>query len=324
MQKFGEKIFTEATNAANEWQHGIIMVEPPMESALRRFQKVYRMPFGGGRKYFEIVNGDITACHGLTTYLEMIPESPGSRVHLDTWLKKNGQYADYLFKWAADYGTFMHILVGWTVTYQEIDMPQVELALMRYMRDNGMPLSQFHDYATRMGNDIRSWLQFVHEREVEVLAVEYCVLDAQMKIATPLDIICRMTFNGKRVLANINLKFRESESARDKDTKQTNLEMLLFNRMAERFGMEERIEWCGIFCPKEWKKGKPTYLLENCTGDYTMEEIKAEWSFVNSKGWLELDINKPFPIKVGGVLRYGDPVEAETGCMKDYIIQKMK
>ena len=61
-------------------------------------------------------------------------------------------------------------------------------------------------------NDFAAWFQFKRDYNVIVLASEIPVFKDDWRIATPLDVICEMDFNKKRIYANINLKTGTSSS----------------------------------------------------------------------------------------------------------------
>src|SRR5690606_15234338 len=63
-----------------------------------------------------------------------------------------------------------------------------------------------HQWIDQIQNDMAAWFRFKKDKNVVVLASEIVVASDEFQICTPLDIVCEMDFNRKRILADINLK----------------------------------------------------------------------------------------------------------------------
>jgi len=277
-------------------------------------ERVRRFPHPDGRLYFTVESG-ICLYSGITGYIDKFWKKPGEDEPLIEYRVKHGANHKNALRLAASYGTFGHQCAAELMSRTD----EVSLALdilpdfERYCLREGMVVE---NYWNRLCNDLKSFAQFVYEREVEPLAVEYCVYDKLKGVATPLDLVCRLKFNGKTVVANVNFKFRESPNLYPKDTKQTCIETMLFN---QRFvGTENEITHNFVWMPVNWRGETPTYKLENTTGKYTREMWEEDHGILVTKKAIHFDLNEGFLSKAGGKIHIGKPVNPNRETVMDF------
>lgn len=285
-------------------------------------QRVFRFPYGEERLYY--TENPAQVFTGLTGYIGAIPVKKGSDAGLTAYRMKHGERFAEELTHAADYGTFCHMAVATFLTTKELNLNDLRHDFKAYMIETGMPMARFKKYWYRVVNDLKSFAQFAHEKNLEPLATEYVVYSEERGIATPLDIICKMDFNRKQRVCNINLKFRENPGVYEKDVMQTNIEMFMYN---DKFaGTEYEIEKTFIWSPVNWRT-KPTYKLTDNTGKYTRSDWDADHDIIlalkrTGKVDLGATLDSTFTTKTGGVIRLNESVIEENNTVRNFIERK--
>jgi hypothetical protein len=285
---------------------------------------VRRFPFGDKRMYF--INDPVTIMNGLTGYIGMIPQKKGEGAALIKYQVKHGENFFAELHHAADYGTFCHMAVAQFLTTGVLDLNILKEEFRQYAIACGLPMVRWKNYSYRLVNDMKSFAAFAHDCEMEPLATEYCVYDEEKLIATPLDIVCRMKFNRKVIVANINLKFRENPGCYRKDEVQTSIERFMYNR--KWAGTENEITHTFIWCPSNWRT-EPTWKLINTTGKYTFEEWQQDHKILElleqqGKVYLRPNIREKFATKAGGIIELNKPVILDEETVEDFCIRVSK
>lgn len=300
----------------NEFEEPVAEVKPLLQRIPAFGQLVRRFPYGNDRKYF--ITEPITVFHGLTGYLSMMYKKRGEDEALIKYRINKGENWYDEFTHAADYGTFLHISCAEFLTNGKLDLEPLKDEFFEYCKSTGMPLVRWKNYSYRLVNDLKSFAQFCHDKEVEPLACEYPVYDRLHAVATPIDLVCKMKFNKKIIVATINYKFRENPGLYNKDIKQTNLERRIYNI---KFG-DSKFEatHCFVWTPSKWRTN-PTYKLTNTTDKYTAEEMRMDHSIMKTAGVLGININADYTSKSGGTIELGKPVISEGQTVKQYISQ---
>ena len=285
---------------------------------------VRRFPFGDKRMYF--VKEPVVVMNGLTSYISLIPQRKGEDAALIKYQVKHGENFFAELHHAADYGTFCHMAVAQFLTTGVLDLYALKEEFRQYALACGLPMVRWNTYSYRLVNDMKSFAAFAHQHELEPLATEYCVYDTEKLIATPLDIVCRMKFNKKVVMANINLKFRESPASYPKDDIQTAIERFMFN--SKWAGTENEITHTFIWCPVNWQK-EPTWKLINTTDKYTFEDWQQDHHILSllerqGKVYLTPNIKEKFATKAGVIVQLNKPVILDEETVEEFCIRVSK
>lgn len=285
---------------------------------------IYRFPYGDKRMYY--ILEPVVVMNGLTGYISMIPIRKGEDAPLIKYQIKHGENYMEALNAAADYGTFCHMAVAQFLTTGKLDLNTLKDELRRYALETGLSMAKWKQYSYRLVNDMKSFAAFAHQHELEPLATEYCVYDTERLIATPLDIVCRMKFNKKIVMANINLKFRENPGCYRKDEQQTCIESMLFNKKFA--GTEHEITHNFIWCPVNWQK-EPTWKLFNTTDKYTKADWDADHHILTllekqGKVYLSPNLREKFATKAGGVIELNKPVILNEETVEDFCMRMAK
>lgn len=282
-------------------------------------ERVYRFPHGDSRKYY--TTGETQVFNGLTTYINFIPQRKGADAALKSYEMKHGNRFEEELNHAADYGTFCHMAVAQFLTAGTLNLGELRQEFRAYCMETGMPIARFQKYWYRVVNDLKAFAQFAYERKIEPLATEYPVYSREHNIATPLDLVCKMEWNRKIRVVNINFKFRENPGVYDKDIIQTNIERFIYNM--KWAGTENECEACFIWSPKNWKTS-PTFALTDTTGKYTEQDWKNDHDIVVAlakRGKVDLNTNldEVFTTKTGGIITLGEEVVSESQTLEAFI-----
>jgi hypothetical protein len=123
-----------------------------------------------------------------------------------------------------------------------------------------------------------SFWHFVKERVIEVYAIELPLRSKKYQYAGTLDFVCRMQFNGKEVLAIIDLKsnmFSQLEGKTKTFYPDHELQLELQKQLwIENFGSDEPI-FLFNFAPNAWRGDEPTYTLKNQTKSKFGKPVKV-------------------------------------------------
>lgn len=196
---------------------------------------IFRHDDAGTRFYAHVDDtGRVAWAPSVTTVIKDTQPTP---IGLLQWYAKHGvAEANRLRDEAAEYGTAMHI------------------AIADYLM--GLPVSPASE---RMTKDLMAWHAFATERNIEPLAIEVALFDATLRVAGTADLVCLMDWNGKRVLAMVDMK---SGSAYDDHAVQLAMYQAMWNAMYPDHQVTHTFNWY----PKDWTK-KPTYTLTERTYD---------------------------------------------------------
>lgn len=185
-------------------------------------------------------------------------------------IEQQSQYLDSM----ADFGTLLHQALVTIWENKEFDYDaQSEYAKSYFMgsaKQLGIPInedvlaSQVFDYLKA----VSSLMQWIHDEVTDILAVESMAICEDLKIATPLDIVCKL--KGSDELVSINIK--TSSQISEEQLKQTSMEMMMWNETYPEY----QVSKTGVWRPKDWmeKKGIPTYEIKLLKKDEAMEKAR--------------------------------------------------
>jgi hypothetical protein len=252
---------------------------------LYRFDKL--VSGQNARFYFRIGRKKIYSYISLTSLINhVLPKGFG----YEMWLKSLGEKAEIVKMDRAVFGTALH---------EQAFKPLIEDGtysfdwLAEKDRNGWTNYSKLHpkEYWEKSRNwyysftrSMMSFFQFCTDRVEQVLAVEIPLRSDRFKYAGTLDLVCLLRFNGKIVLAIIDMKsfyFTIHTEKKEKtfyDTHELQLE-LQKNLWLENFGVpfyngKELPIMLFNFSPNNWRK-EPTYTLKNQTKNRFTEMMKV-------------------------------------------------
>lgn len=229
---------------------------------------LFRYDKGSQRYYARVTNeGSVIWYPSVTTVIRATsPTPPG----LLAWYAKHGMDgANELRDAAADRGTQMHILFADYLMRKPIDLGS---------------LDEFQSKA------LASFDAFCRDHEVEPLAIEILLADNELIYAGTVDLICRMTYKAKRILAIVDFKSGDG-AYRDHGVQ------LQFYKRAFETTYDKVVDDVFIWSPKDWRK-EPTYTLKSYRGEITDEEVLLRSNLYR----LTNDVRPTAKIKVSGTL----------------------
>jgi hypothetical protein len=218
---------------------------------------------------------------GSRYYFEMEGEKPVFYLSVSSFTKKYLPTSPYLIDWrirlgkdeskeaaqlAADYGTFLHILIAEFLSSGSYDHLETPTKLIEYMLSNGIAQKYYPLWLADIENDMLSFAQFCYEREVRPIAIEYPLAFSE-GLAGMIDLVCEMLWNGSTVLSMVDFK-----SGRKGFWESHELQLHAYKRIWNESFLPMDLEVTHVFnwSPKDWRK-KPTYNLKNQT-DSTMAQ----------------------------------------------------
>lgn len=194
----------------------------------------------------------------------LIPRIPGAFCGYSRWTKNVLPTSDFLLNYIAnsdeftraertkaiEYGSAFHHIVA------EFERGGREMAvsgpgamwwqdiLEKYANRTGLPLNFLGGWRRDIMNDLAAWQKFKKDYEVNVLACEYPVYCSKYRIATPVDVMCEMTWRKKRVIAAIDIKSTTSDiSGYDAYLLQMLFIRYAFNKAFETVKMTHIFNW---------------------------------------------------------------------------------
>ena len=289
-----------------------------------RYAKFRRFDTGVYGRGYAVLGQEFTEptlCRGLTGFLDFIPDKNLSQVKVD-FAKKYGEgYKDVLSD-LANFGTFGHLMTGQLTSDGYIHTgTQFEADLIQFMNYNGISMHRFDEYYNLLSNYMYSMACFFHETDFKLMAVEFPVVDFEKKIATAIDLVGEMNDPKnplRRINACINLKFRMNAAVYDKDIIQTNIELMIMQKLIEKRYVKlpsesQIIHRTFILCPKNIKeRTRDNYLLKDTTGGYDEAEYDLDYNYLKAKKLLDQSIDKFMPKHKGVLIRLGEAPQYET------------
>lgn len=250
-----------------------IYLDPKFLKAVKRItaQKVFRVQIGAGRHY---MNEGRKVFTSLTTFLSRT--MPKNKI-LETWREKkieelgSVQAATEFVQATADYGTGLHIAVAEFCRTGVVNWKDFEVFAFDYLMGMGLKEGTLLSAVEELTRDFASMVAFIHEYQVEILAVELPVFSSN-GYATLIDLVVEMNVcnysektaqeDRKRFKAGINLK----------SGKKGFFEEHIFQLVGERNAFNETYsKSCGFeieevfnLAPTNWRKA-PTFKIARQT-----------------------------------------------------------
>lgn len=257
---------------------------------LPAFPLIWRCRFTGDSKRVYYRKGFPQFYSGITGAIEksgLVDKSFLNKARLKAAFE--GEDIDIEWGEKRDYGSVLHTLVSLHERRDDFwrpfifdEMHEHGAAWREDVRKWSIEYGCPHNYAlwcSQVENDFAAWFTFKKEYNVRVIASEIPVFHDEWLIATPLDIVCEMDFNKKRIYANINLKTGTGSDGKDY-TLQVAMEAYLWNRTMKEKGATKFILG-GTFTwkPKDRLRSPGNY---NLSKNYITEHSEDEMNHVAS------------------------------------------
>lgn len=306
---------TEQRLGADDYGIELEAVSPLLESEEVRARRTFLWRYGqGGRRFYFSVDETNEAPKvkfypSVTTVIRHTTPTP---IGLMKWYGEHGnEQAEAMRDEKAHYGTVMHMLAGAFLRSGEIDLEKdVPWTVNSYY-----DAEQLHgkydkeSWIRELSKDMASFAQFVFDRDVEPLALEVALHSDTLRMAGTADLICKMKFDKKTVVALVDLK-----SGRKGFYESHVMQLAYYRRMwNETFAdndAESPLFATHVFnwSPSDWRKA-PTYKLENQTDNVAIKKARVLPILYAVDGPME---PKPTVRPTGKLVVGKSPSEKET------------
>lgn len=249
----------------------------------RRPYKLYRKDVGTGRFYYEFVGKEIRHYISCTNLADKIlPKG----IEFYKWIAKNGENSESIRDAAAAYGTAYHTCCAMKIKQNGFDFDWLS------RKSNGRTnfenlLGDYKHMATvwieGFKKGLACFFQFLEEKVTDIYAIELPIRSA-LGYAATLDMVCEMSFNGKPVVAAVDLKSMiilpgSNKKKEFNDSHEFQLE-------AQKFAWNENFPDLPIthvfnFAPVNFKGDTPTYELKNQTNNKFSRDVITQHGPIN-------------------------------------------
>jgi len=254
--------------------------------------KIKRIQKGKERYYCTIDQDDPKFYLSVTGFSSKALSNP----YLSKWRGDLGnEVADKRSQDAADYGTFMHIIIGQFIKDLKINLDILDDITIEYMLDNGINMKFAGSWIEKIHNDVLSFAKFCIDKNVEPIATEFPLVSDTWKLGGCLDFVCEMDFRSKRVKTIVDFK-----SGRKGFFESHELQLKTYKDMwNENFGDILPVTHIFNWAPKKWRCS-PTYSLKNQTDGPIAHDLLMQRAL--RENWT----SDPSPVKRGfGVIEFG-------------------
>lgn len=305
---------------------------------IRRFQQ------GGNRFYFELLpDGKVELYSSATTLI-----SDGyaeNKTALEVWrntLRAEGKDPVKELNYTASRGTLMHYLASKYIIGVDINLNELDI-LIKQDAPELLDLPYYDEIIDRdlewLQKALLAFAQFVKEYEVKPLATELIMKSDVYKVASPIDLVAKMTIEEKGFFGEVyktgEKKGTPKESKRKReilaiiDLKSSQsgfydshyLQLQLYKRIFEENYPDLKIEGLFNWSPKDWRVGGvPTYNLKDQSNEDCLLGKLAE--VVYQQGSIKHQHKEPTVKQIDGVVNMNNySGEAITKSVKlvDYL-----
>jgi hypothetical protein len=249
------------------------------------------------RYYFIEKDGMFIPGMSFTTLAKKVIPKDGPYMQ---WLMRNGREAMVMAREAAVFGTIFHVeatkpLKGDDPIHgngYDLDWLDKEIPGQWTLTETGerIKLTNFHmliprgyrhlaeEWIRPFKKGLLAWMQFLHEKVEDVIAIEVPIFDEEYLVGGTLDLVHTSTFYGKLRGWYTDIKsFLFNELEHRKKTYfpehefQLELSKFVWNR---EYGDLFEITHLANWSPKNWKGSKPTYTWKNQTNNRYAEEVQ--------------------------------------------------
>lgn len=229
----------------------------------------------------------------------------------------------------AEYGTLLHIEAARAGKEGSYDFSTIDTRVANYLFDSNLDSYLFREWAVKLERDMCAWLQFVHEYEVETVAIEFPIASSQKGLGTLIDWVGKVTIHVKdyhgevyksgekkgqpkltvepqKVNAIIDLKSGMKGFYPEHEVQLHTCKDLWNEHFAGVFEVTHVFNWS----PKEWEGGLPTYHLKDQTESKQKNVMEDYYAIARKQGYSICD---KMIREVKGVCKLGEaPVKNIT------------
>lgn len=275
---------------------------------------IKRIQKGSNRFYCTVNEQEPKFYLSLTSAVSKLLPAP----FLANWRGELGNdLADYKANVAAEYGTLYHIVIADFLKDGQIDLDNLNNLVADHIAQKKLSMDLAPEWIDKLHKDMLSFIQFVIDKNVEPVAIEFPIVSDELGIGTLLDLVCEMDFNKTRVRALIDHK-----SGKKGFYDSHELQLILGKHIWNGFYREIfPITHIFNFSPTEWRT-KPNYKLKNQTKSILNKSYLGLILRVKNEGW---DQPSKTIVRAKGVFKLGQKdlsKNLEIQTFQDYIKQK--
>ena len=251
----------------------------PTVEGLRAPWKLFRYDRGEDRYYFEFpMGGGKRAYLSVTSFCSKSLPAP----QLANWRGDVGNdFAEMYSAYTAAYGTFMHTQITEIMRTGRGNFEELKEQAFQEAHATGFKQGAL-EWQDKIVNDVASFMLFVKERNVEVIAAEIMVKSDKYELAGAVDLVCRMDFAKGRINAIVDLKSGQ-KGFWDSHRLQLHCYRSLWNEQFEEvFPVTHVFNWA----PQNIRS-KTQYKLENQTEHYFSESVEQRMAIAKTEGWIK-------------------------------------
>lgn len=252
--------------------------ETPEITKIKSGEKLFRYNSNGIRFYFTQNNAtkEKTFFLSVTSFSQLVLPTGFA---LQNWRVGLGkEEADRISEITANYGTLLHILIGEFIKKQKIDFSCLGTDIRMFMKSANVNEKHFGEWYTDLCNDLLSFSQFVHEKNVRVIALEFPISSTHenYKIAGLIDMVCNLDFGKGRVTAIVDFKSGRKGFYDSHELQLAGYKFLWNSLYGEYLPVTHTFnfaptDWRGINAKKE--KIPPTYKLQNQSESVMVQKL---------------------------------------------------
>lgn len=201
--------------------------------------------------------------------------------HLIKWQSDNGfDVAQYKMNLAAEYGTLAHVWLLGILLTKQCNFAEIPYFILSNVSEIYKP--SVGNWIRRLEKDSLGFLQFISDRKVEVIGVEFPVWSNIFGLAGCIDLIVQLDFNGSRVNSIVDLKSGRKGLYEGHELQLECYKRIWNEQWADVFNVTHIFNWK----PNDWSK-KPTYTLKNQTSNRFVNSCEARMSIARLEGWIK-------------------------------------
>lgn len=313
---------------------------------IRPVAPIRRFSQGPNRFYYRVEkDGEITLFSSGTTLIkDGYAESESA---LEDWrnkLKAEGKNPKYELNYAAMRGTLLHILAGDFIQQKPINLENLNLYLSAHhpsITTEALYYDVINKDSLWLQKGLLAFAQFVRDYNVKPLAIELILTSETYKVASPVDLICKMTIKEKGFFGEVYKADSKATGAKKGDPKESTqereviviidlksskngfydkhaLQLKLYRQMMKECYPNIKVEGLYNWSPKDWTGETPTYNLK----EQSSGRLEALAEVVFQQGAIKHSFKEPTVNIIPTELRFGEEFKFSQVALKDYLKER--
>lgn len=252
-------------------------VIPEVVQGIEAPYRLYRYDRGDDRFYYRVVGSAVKPYLSVTSFVsKSLPTSP----FLVRWIGDLGNdLSNHKAYVAALYGTILHVEIAKAIKNMSYDFRTI-----RKVISDTIPAHLYHmigQWEWELKKDMMSFIQFMKEKIVRVIACEIGVYSDEYGLGGTIDLVCELRFGKGTVIAQVDFK-----SGRKGFWDSHELQLHCYKEIwNERFGSLVEVTHVFNWSPTNWKK-EPTYKLKNQTESIFSESAINRMTIALLENWI--------------------------------------